>query len=111
MNNATSTARAGAAQGAASSCAERMRSLASCRDVASLTSAVRKLCSEFGSIKNIQVLTLAETERRRALCFLRLESEAQEQRLMTTLSAIRFGNDVLLVVDLPRDTTSGVFQA
>lgn len=109
MSNAPSTARAGASGGAASSCAERMSALTKCRDVASLTSAVRELCGEFGGIKNIQVLTLAETERRQALCFLRLESEAQEQRLMTTLSAIRFGNDVLLVVDLPRDAASSLF--
>ena len=92
-----------------SSCAERMRSLASCRDVASLSNAVRELCAEFGKVTHIDVLTLAEAERRRALCFLRLESEAQERRLMTMLSAIRFGSDVLLVVDLPRDTASSVF--
>lgn len=95
----------------AGSCAERLRSLTSCRDVASLRAAVRELCSEFGNVTNINVLTIAETERRRALCFLRLESEAQEQQLMTTLSAIRFGNDVLLVVDLPQDRAGSSFQA
>jgi hypothetical protein len=92
------------------SCAERMQSLAKCRDVAALTSAVRELCSEFGNLTNINVLTMAEAERRRALCFLRLESEAQEQRLMATLSAIRFGNDVLLVVDLPRDAPAASLE-
>jgi len=87
-----------------------MQSLTKCRDVASLTSAVRELCSEFGNLTNIHVLTMAEAERRRALCFLRLESDAQEQRLMATLSAIRFGNDVLLVVDLPRDAPAAPLQ-
>jgi len=82
--------------------AQRLKSLADCADVASLSSAVRQLCSEFGKVTHIDVLTIAEAERRRALCFLRLESMAQEQQLMTTLSAQRFGDDVLLVVDLPR---------
>ena len=41
-------------------------------------------------------------EKRRALCFLRLESEAQERQLMSSLGVPRFGNDVLVIVDLPR---------
>ena len=61
---------------------------------------MQELCAEFGSVRKIDVLTIAETERRRALCFLRLESEAQEQELMHALSALRFGDDVLIVVDL-----------
>ena len=81
-------------------CLERLKSLAGCGDVASLSSALRELCTEFGKVTHIDVLTLAEAERRRALCFLRLESAAQEQQLMTTLRASRFGADVLIVVDL-----------
>jgi hypothetical protein len=34
------------------------------------------------------------------LCFLRLESKAQEIQLMSSLRAARFGDDVLMVVDL-----------
>lgn len=81
--------------------ADRLKSLAGCRDVTSLSSAVRELCNEFGKVTRIDVLTLAEAEKRRALCFLRLESIAQEQQLMMTLGASRFGDDVLIVVDLP----------
>src|SRR5512135_114826 len=83
-------------------CADRMRSLAGCRDASSLKSAVQELCAEFGNVTHIDVLTMAEAERRRALCFLRMESTAQEQQLMRTLGAPRFGEDVLIVVDLPR---------
>ncbi|HEX2478378.1 MAG TPA: hypothetical protein VHK45_03805 [Geminicoccaceae bacterium] len=43
---------------------------------------------------------MAEAEKRRALCFLQLESEAQESRLMACLGACRFGSDVLVIVDL-----------
>jgi len=83
-------------------CADRIRSLASCRDASSLKSAVQELCTEFGKVTHIDVLTMAEAERRRALCFLRMESTAQEQQLMRTLGAPRFGDDVLIVVDLSR---------
>jgi hypothetical protein len=79
---------------------DRLKSLAGCGDLASLRSAVQALCAEFGKVTRIDVLTLAEAEKRRALCFLRLESKAQEQQLITTLGASRFGDEVLVIVDL-----------
>jgi hypothetical protein len=82
--------------------AQRLKSLTDCGDAASLSCAVRELCAEFGKVTHIDVLTIAESEKRRALCLLRLESSAQEQQLIATLSASRFGEDVLIVVDLPR---------
>jgi hypothetical protein len=88
--------------------ADQLKSLANCSDVASLRSALEALCTEFGRLTRLDVLTLAEAERRRALCLLRLESAAQEQQLMTTLSASRFGDDVLIVVDLPQMPTRSV---
>ena len=84
---------------------ERLRPLTECRDVQSLKAAVQTLCAEFGRLTRIDVLTMAEAERRRALCFLRLESAAQEQQLIASLGASRFGEDVLVVVDIPRDAT------
>jgi hypothetical protein len=82
---------------------ERVQSLGNCGDAASLQSAVSAICGEFGRITRIEVMTLA-AEKRRALCLLRLESEAQESRLMTSLGASRFGEDVLVIVDLPAAT-------
>lgn len=58
------------------------------------------MCAEFGKVTRIDILTMAEAEKRRALCFLRLESEAQERQLMASLGASRFGSDVLVIVDL-----------
>jgi hypothetical protein len=84
----------------ARTCAEQLKSLTDCGDVASLRTAVQELCAEFGKITHMDVLTIAEARRRRALCLLRLESAAQEQQLMKSLSASRFGDDVLIVVDL-----------
>jgi len=86
---------------AASACPDRLKPLASCCDAGSLKAAVQEMCAEFGKVTRIDVLTMAEANRRRALCFLRLESEAQESHLMTSLGVCRFGSDVLLVVDLP----------
>ena len=83
---------------------DRLSSLAGCGDTASLRSAVSALCAEFGKITHIDILTMAEAEKRQALCFLRLESAAQERQLMSALGVPRFGDDVLVIVDLPSDS-------
>lgn len=80
---------------------ERLQSLASCSDVDSLRSAVRALCTEFGRVTRMDVFTMTEAEKRRALCFLRLDSAAHEQVLMADLGAARFGDDLLVIVELP----------
>ena len=80
---------------------ERLEPLGRCADADSLRSALQALCTEFGKVTRIDVLTMAEAEKRRALCFLRLESEAQERELMHALGVGRFGEDLLVVVDLP----------
>jgi hypothetical protein len=80
--------------------ADRLKALTGCGDPVTLRLAVGELCAEFGKVTRIDVLTMAEGQRRRALCLLRLESEAQEIRLMSSLRASRFGDDVLVVVDL-----------
>jgi hypothetical protein len=84
---------------AGTSMRDRLDSLASCGDAASLRYAVRELCAEFGKVTRIDIFTMDEAEKRRALCFLRLESAAQERRLMRTLGASRFGDDVLIIVN------------
>ena len=83
---------------------ERLKSLSSCGDIISLKSAVEQICNEFGKVTRIEVLTTAEAKKRRALCFLRLESPAQERQLMNALGLPRFGDDVLVVVELSSDS-------
>jgi hypothetical protein len=87
---------------------ERLRSLQACADGASLRRAIDALCAEFGKVTRIEILTMAEAQKRRALCFLRLESQAQETRLMASLGVSRFGEDVLVIVDLPGDAPLGL---
>lgn len=84
----------------ASATADRLKSLARCRDAGSLEPALHEMCAEFGKVTRMEILTMSEAEKRRALCFVQLESEAQESRLMACLGACRFGSDVLVVVDL-----------
>ena len=75
--------------------------MAGCCDAATVRSAITDLCAEFGKVTRIDVLTLAAQEKRRAVCLLRLESDAQESRLMSSLGISRFGDDLLVIVDLP----------
>jgi uncharacterized ParB-like nuclease family protein len=83
---------------------KRLKSLAACGDTASLSCAINELCAEFGKVTYLDVLTMAETEKRWALCFLRLESAAQERELMSALDVPRFGDDLVMLVDLARNT-------
>lgn len=83
---------------------DHWKSLSGCGNPASLKSALQALCTEFGTVKRIDVLTMPEAGKRRAMCFLRLESAAQERELMSALGVSRFGDDVLVVVDLPSDS-------
>lgn len=79
---------------------DRLLSLSDCGDAVTLRSAVSDLCAEFGEVTRLDVVTMSEAEHRRALCFLRLASVAEEGRLMAGLGAARFGEDLLVVVDL-----------
>jgi hypothetical protein len=78
-----------------------LESLTGCCDAAGVRSAITELCAEFGKVTRIDVLTLAADEKRQAVCLLRLESDAQERQLMRSLGVSRFGDDVLVIVDLP----------
>jgi hypothetical protein len=86
---------------ASASLRDWLESLNGCCDAASVRSAITNLSGEFGKVTRLDVLTLAAQEKRRAVCLLRLESNAQENRLMSSLGISRFGDDLLVVVDLP----------
>jgi hypothetical protein len=78
-----------------------LKALGGCKDVTNLRSAIYELFTEFGGIAQMDILTMKQPGKRQALCFLRLESAAQEQQLMANLGVTRFGNELLCVVDLP----------
>jgi hypothetical protein len=82
--------------------AERLQMLTGYSDPDRLRAAIHDLCTEFGKVTSMSMMTITETRKRQALCFLRLESDAQESALMSSLGVSRFGNEVLVVVDLAR---------
>ena len=87
---------------------DRLLSLGGCADQASLRSAVSELCSEFGKVSRLEIFTLAEAEKRQALCLLRLESPEEQRRMRTVLGAAWFGDDILIVVDLHHSNAADV---
>jgi hypothetical protein len=66
----------------------------------SLTPALHGLCSRFGPVKKLAILTAKHEGAKQAICFLQLASEAQELALMNSLGVGKFGDEVIIVVDL-----------
>jgi hypothetical protein len=69
-------------------------------DVPSLKSALHQLCSEFGRITRLDILTAMHEGTKQAICFLRMERPEQEQLLMKSLGVGRFGGEVVFVLNL-----------
>jgi hypothetical protein len=69
-------------------------------DVNSLKSALHQLCSEFGRITRLDILTAMHEGTKQAICFLRMERPEQEQQLMKSLGVGRFGGEVVFVLNL-----------
>ena len=69
-------------------------------DVNSLKSALHQLCSEFGRITRLDILTAMHEGTKQAICFLRMERPEQEQLLMKSLGVGRFGGEVVFVLNL-----------
>lgn len=74
--------------------------LKSCADVGSLRPVLLSICSRFGSIARLDILAASQAGKRQALCFLRMDSDEQEQQLIRELGVGRFGGDLVLIVDL-----------
>lgn len=65
-----------------------------------LTPALQGLCSHYGSVEKLVILTAKHEGTKQAICFLRLASEDQEQTMMQSLGVGKFGGEVVIVVDL-----------
>ncbi len=77
-----------------------LTSIEKCPDVPSLRSALQTLCADFGPVSRIEILTMNEAGKRKAVCFLRLDSVEHERELMSKLGVGRFGSELFVVVDL-----------
>ena len=78
-----------------------MKPLAECSDQASLTCAIQELCAEKGIVAQVDIYTLARSGKRQALCFVRTDRAAREERLAGTPGLTRFGEQLLFIADLP----------
>jgi hypothetical protein len=79
---------------------QALKDLSRCDDIGSLESALRTLCSGVGPLSRLEVLPMVGAGKRQAVCLLRLNSSEQAQDLITKLGAVRFGEDMCVVVDL-----------
>ena len=77
-----------------------LNELIQCVDVKSLESALLNACSEFGSVSRLDIMTMIKAGKRQAVCVLHMESVQQKHDLMSKLGAVRFGDDICVVVDL-----------
>jgi hypothetical protein len=78
-------------------------------DVPSLKTALHQLCSEFGRITRLDILTAMHEGTKQAICFLRMERPEQEQQLMKSLGVGRFGGEVVFVLNLNTPVTTDDF--
>ena len=74
--------------------------LAHCADVSSLRSELHALCSVFGPVSRLDILPTPGSGNRQVVCFIRLASSEQENRMMSQLGVQRFGNEMFMVLDL-----------
>lgn len=77
-----------------------LRDLQQYDDAETLTPALHGLCSHFGPVEKLVILTAKHEGTKQAICFLRLASEDQEQTLMQSLGVGKFGGEIIIVVDL-----------
>jgi len=69
-------------------------------DLAGLRAALHDLCSRFGNLRHLTILPANHVGRQQALCFLRMGSSEEEDRIMAALGVGRFGGELVLVFNL-----------
>jgi hypothetical protein len=77
-----------------------LETLELCDGIDALQPALHSLCARFGSISRLDILPASHLGKRQALCFLRMETPEQEEKIVRELGVGRFGGDLILVVDL-----------
>lgn len=58
------------------------------------------LCSQYGQLQRLEILSAGRAGRQQVLCVFRMQTLVQDQRLMRALGIGRFGGDLVLVIDL-----------
>jgi hypothetical protein len=78
-----------------------LEQLGTSTDLVSTKSALQVICSEFGTVRRLDVLLACQGDTRQSLCFLRMGNSEQEQQVVRFLDIARFSGDLVMVVDLP----------
>ncbi|RYF42650.1 MAG: RNA-binding protein [Comamonadaceae bacterium] len=71
-----------------------------CSSLSALQIAVHAMCAPFGSVVRLDVLCAVQVGRQQALCFLRMGSIEQERQAQESLHLSRFGDRLVLVLDI-----------
>lgn len=83
-----------------------LEELRMCPSVEALRQRMTALSSRFGVLRRLEILVAHHEGAQQAICFLRLESEESELRLMKSLGVGRFGGELVIVTDLPCSSES-----
>ena len=82
---------------------KRLENLGKLDSVMALKKELRAICSAYGVVARLEVLVANQVGKRRALCFLGMQTTEQEQTVMRELQLGRFGGDVIAIVELEKD--------
>ncbi|MES2977870.1 MAG: hypothetical protein V4731_05550 [Pseudomonadota bacterium] len=82
-----------------------IQSLSACADIPALRHQLHSLCSRFGAVAKLDILSANQAGHQQAMCFLRMASPEQELELMHEFGIGRFGGDLVMVVDLHPDAS------
>lgn len=74
--------------------------LQQCPDIATLEAALGAMCARFGTVTQLSILPAAHAGKHQALCFIRMATDEEEQKLMSGLGIGRFGGQLVVVVEL-----------
>ena len=74
--------------------------LQQCPDIATLEAALGPMCARFGTVTQLSILPAAHAGKHQALCFIRMATDEEEQKLMSGLGIGRFGGQLVVVVEL-----------
>ena len=76
------------------------------QDLRSLTNATVALCESFGPVRSYECVRFVHDKSEQVvLCFVELESEAQQMELIRGLGAYTFGSGVCLKIPMQADFT------
>lgn len=82
-----------------------LEQLSASADLVSLRSALQLICSDFGTVKRLDVVMDGRGDAHQALCFLRMDNAEAEQQVSRFLEIAHFAGELVVTVDLPTPTT------